>query len=184
MSGYGGVNAKMSDVVRTVAVITLGLLALFLVARMLFSVDPERPTSPVDYLTAAEAVEPSAGFVPLVPEKVPGEWYANSARFDTSSWEMGVVTDDEQFIGLRQIADEHQEEYEDAVAADAAEVSVGGQSWQLSESGDELVYARNDAGVTTLLTSSTDRKTSERYLSSLVPLSEVESSAGEAEDNR
>jgi len=186
MSSYGGANAKMSDVARTVAVLTLVVLAVFLLGRLLFTVDPDRPTSPVDYLTAAEPVQPTAGFEPLVPDRLPDDWYCNSARFDATGWEMGVVTDDEQFLGLRQVLDENREEYEKAVSADAVEVTTAEQRWRLSEDGGDLVYARNDDGVTTVLTTSTGRRASERYASSLAPLSEVKSSDddGEADASR
>lgn len=177
MSGYGGANAKMSDVVRSVLVLTAGVLVVFFIGRALFTVEPDRPVADVDYLTAAEGVEATAGFDPLVPPELPDGWTANSARIDAGSWEMGVVTRDDEFIGLRQSRDADGEAYDRAVEADAEEVTVNGRDWRVSERRDEILYAATDGDVTTVVTSTEAPDVTRDYVGSLVLFSERDSDA-------
>ena len=175
MSGYGGANAKMSDVLRSVLLLTAGVLVLFVLGRIFFTVEPDRPVSEVDYITAAEGVEPTAGFDPWVPERLPEGWMANSARIDATTWEMGVVTDDDEFIGIRQLHDGEGEAIDRAIDGDAREETVNGVVWQVGESGEELVYATTEDEVTTVVRSTTSAEVTRDYVSSLVPFSELAS---------
>lgn len=175
MSGYGGANAKMSDVLRSVLLLTAGVLVVFVLGRIFFTVEPDRPVSEVDYLTAAEGVEPTAGFDPWVPERLPEDWMANSARIDATTWEMGVVTDDDEFIGIRQLRDGEGEALDGAIDGETREESVGDVTWQVGESGGELVYASTEGEVTTVVTSTTSEDVTRDYVSSLVRFSELSS---------
>ncbi|MFD1860738.1 DUF4245 domain-containing protein [Aeromicrobium camelliae] len=171
MSNYGGANAKMSDVLRTVLVLAAGVLALFFIGRVFFTVEPDHPVSAVDYQEAASAVEPAAGFDPFVPERLPDGWISNSARIDAGTWEMGVVTDDDQFLGIRQLRDGEGEAYSRAVEDDGQQVSLQGREWRVGETRDEIVYALTDGDITTVVRSTASPEDTEDYVASLVPFS-------------
>lgn len=170
MSSYGGANATMGDVVRTVLVLAGAVLGLFLLGRLFFTVEPEHPVKEVDYHAAAEGVEPAAGFVPLAPASLPEGWRATSARFDAGSWQLGVVTDDEQFVGWRQVRDSDQEAYDDAVGDSAETVTIAGRQWQVSEHRKERTYAHSDGGLTYVVRSTTDERATENYIASFESL--------------
>ncbi|WP_293785769.1 DUF4245 domain-containing protein [uncultured Aeromicrobium sp.] len=171
MSNYGGANATMGDVFRTVLVLAAGVLAVFFVARMLFTVEPEHPVSAVDYREAASAVEPTAGFDPLLPERLPDGWISNSARIDAGTWEMGVVTGDDQFIGIRQLRDGNGAAFDRATEDGTEPVTVHGREWQVGETRDGLVYALTDGDVTTVVRSTASPEDTEHYVASLVSFS-------------
>ncbi len=82
-----------------IGLIILGLYAL----RQALHAGPESPAPAIDYATIVEQARPAAGFELLAPSSLPKGWKATSASFNIDWWHLGVLTDDEEYIGLEQI---------------------------------------------------------------------------------
>lgn len=70
--------------------------------------DDSNMIKPVDYQSIAVTATETFGTEPLAPE-VPSDWWSNGARIETdlgvTSWYIGFVTPDNQYIGLSQTFD-------------------------------------------------------------------------------
>lgn len=81
---------------------TLGLVVLIIggVPR-----DDSNRINPVDYRSEATAASAATGEIALAPT-IPTDWWSNSARLEETAgvknWYTGFVTEDEEYIGLRQ----------------------------------------------------------------------------------
>ena len=91
----------MADVVRSVAVLGLIVLAIWGFGRF-FTSTPKDPTTSVDYAQAARQVADAVSFEVVAPPVLPQGWRATSARLDDDRWHLGVVTSDDQYVGLEQ----------------------------------------------------------------------------------
>lgn len=178
MSGTGSSrgNPSMGDIVRSVALLGAILLALFLLGRFL-TVTPDEPTRPIDYRSAVESSRTVADFDLLAPTSLPPGWRATSVRFEQDSWHLGVVTADDEYVGLEQVKadpDRAVERFAKGSHSTGAAV-VGGETWSLhSGPGDDLTYVRRDTGqagggMTILVTGTAPRQVMEDYISSLSP---------------
>lgn len=84
--------------------VTVGVIAVFLVFRALTREQVEVEPQPVDYLDAVSQLQ-DVGQRPVHPERLPAGWMATSVdveRGDDPAWGMGVLTEDGRFVGLRQ----------------------------------------------------------------------------------
>lgn len=162
-------NPAMGDIVRSVAVIGLIVLALYGFGK-LFTQEPETPTRAIDYATIVDQARPAAEFELLAPSSLPKGWMANGATLNIGWWHLGVVTDDEEYIGLEQIkgsVNRAVERFADGSKADG-KTDIDGETWSVRESPDDrTTYVRQEAGVTTLVVGTTSRSVIEDYISSL-----------------
>ncbi len=129
----------------------------------------------VDFAGPADYAQDTAGFAVLVPRELPEGWKATSVRFDQGrdpTWHLGVLTDDEKYVGLEQ-ADRS---VGDMVAAfvgeeteEAGAVDVDGTSWQLyrDSEDDDLALVTEDSDVVTVVVGSVDEDTLTAYAASL-----------------
>jgi hypothetical protein len=149
-----------------IAVIILGLYGL----GRLFTATPESVVKPVDYASIVAQARPAATFPLAAPPSLPEGWRATSARFQANGWHLGILTDDEQYVGLEQLTasvDRAVDRFaEDSKAAGTAEVA--GETWTV-RSGPEgrVIYVRNADGLTTLVNSSASRAVVEDFIESL-----------------
>ncbi len=169
-------NPRMGDVVRSVLVLGVGVLLVWGGAQV-FTVTPdEPPVRAVDYASVLSGVERESGFVPVAPAALPDGWKATSARFRDETWFLGVLTEDERFVGLSQTAGAEDE----VVAAQAPgseredDVDLGGDTWtRWSSPGGETTFSRvvpgtgGGADTTVVVTSDVAADTVERYVASL-----------------
>src|SRR5690606_23407808 len=79
--------------------IVLGLWAF----GKLFTTDAGDPVKPVDWERIVGQARPAADFPLAAPASLPAGWRATSARFEANSWHLGVLTDDDDYIGLEQL---------------------------------------------------------------------------------
>lgn len=159
----------MGDILRSVAVLGLIVLAIYGFGR--FSTqEPETPTRSVDYATIVDQVRPVADFEVLAPDKLPEGWRANKANLDIEGWHLGIVTDDDEYIGLDQAklrVERAVERFADGSKADGA-VEIDGQEWTVRTGPrDRTTYVRRDGDATTVVIGSASRSVIERYISSL-----------------
>ena len=159
----------MGDILRSVAVLGAIILALFAVGQF-FTITPDEPTRAVDYQAAAESSRKAATFELLAPSELPEGWRATSVRFDDNSWHLGVVTDDDEYIGLEQVRASVRravERFAEGSTPDGDAV-VDGETWALHTGPrDDLTFARRDGDMAVVVTGTTTREVSERSISSL-----------------
>ncbi len=170
-----GMSWRWADVIRSLVVLVaiIGAVALY---QAVLTEDPAPPNRSVEYATAAEAARDDANYPLLAPPRLPDGWRATSVRYTPGeewSWHLGVVTSDEQYVGLEQstvdvdtLVDEAAEGTEPV-----APVQIDGTDWQLrrDESRGETTLVRRSGGVTTLVTGSASQDTLESYVQRLRP---------------
>jgi hypothetical protein len=160
----------MGDVVRSVVVIALIILAVWGIGKF-FTRNPDTPVKAIDYATIVQQARPVAGFDLLAPRSLPQGWIATSARFEAKkSWHLGVLTDDEDYIGLEQVTagvDRAVDRFaEDSKAGGKADIA--GDTWTVREGPDDrLTFVRRADGLTTLVNGTAPRRVIEDYVSSL-----------------
>lgn len=174
MSGYSRGVPAMGDVVRSVLVLGGIVLAIFLFGR-LFTQTPDNPTAEVDWRGAASGVEVRAGFVPLVPTELPEGWRATRAELIDDRWQLNVVTELDEYVGLTQrtgAAEELPKLVQDrAEGSEAAgEVQLSGATWQVFTGPEgETTLGRAVETEIVVVTSSAERTVVEDYVASLEP---------------
>ena len=171
MSGTGSSrgNPSMGDIARSVAVLGAIILALFAIGRLV-TVTPDEPTRAVDYRSAVESSRTVADFELLAPDSLPEGWRATSVRFEQDSWHLGVLTDDDEYVGLEQVAATPQRAVERFAKGSRvyAKTVVAGESWSLRTGPrDDLTYVRRDGDMTIVVIGTAPRVVMERYISSL-----------------
>jgi len=159
----------MGDVVRSVAVLGLVILALWGVGR-LFTNTPADPVKAIDYARIVRSARPAADFALLAPPSLPTGWKATSARFEPNSWHLGVLTADNDYIGVEQvkvsIPQAVGEFAKDSRSAGSA--TIAGKIWRARKGpGDDITFVRAEAGLTTLINGSAPRQVIEDYVASL-----------------
>ncbi|MCW2829586.1 MAG: hypothetical protein JWP31_278 [Aeromicrobium sp.] len=163
-------NPSMGDILRSMAVIALIILVVYGVGRF-FTEDPGDPVEPVDYAAVVAQAAPAADFDLLAPASLPDGWRANVAQFEPRSWRLGVLTDDDEYIGLRQVrlgVDRAVDKYAVDSRLDGT-ADIAGQTWTVRTGPkDRTTYVLSSDGITTLVDSTTSRAVAERYIESLV----------------
>lgn len=168
-------NPSLGDIVRSVAVL-VGAVALVAVAINLVN-DPEpRLPDPVDYEPVLQVARDEFGYPVLAPEPVPDGWRATSVDLDQSGagdrWRLGLLTEDEQFIGLEQADGEIETYRRDRLAGFSpdGESQVDGQSWERMVEEDrtpDRVLVRVDDGALTIVRGTVSYEALEDFTASL-----------------
>jgi uncharacterized protein DUF4245 len=137
------------------------LVAVVLVGTALHSLvsgEPATPTSPVDYRSEVPAARKAADFALLAPPRLPAGWRATTVGYRDDPrphWHLGVLTDQNRYVGLEQgdlpvRSVVHQ--YVDASATKGRAVQVDGSSWATyTDAGGDLGLVRRSGRTTTLV---------------------------------
>lgn len=178
-------NPRMGDIIRSVLVLGAIVLAVWGFGQM-FTVTPDRSSPGVDYRFAAEGARDALDYPVLAPVALPKDGRASFARVAQGDWEMGVVTADDEFIGLYESTDKAAlfERFVAKGAPQTAQLTVPAQS--TSGQGDAAatvwtgleplnsgrVYSRDIASpagpdVTVVVVSTADQQVVEDFLYSL-----------------
>lgn len=133
--------------------ITLAVIAVFVVFRAVFRDQVEREPEPVDWLASVGYAQESGTEV-VYPRSVPVDWTATSVDLDPGdppAWGLGFLTDDTLFVGLRHedaSLDDLLETYVEEETADLRELeeqrldSEVASAWQVFEdAGGDRAYA-------------------------------------------
>jgi hypothetical protein len=146
----------------------------FVVFRAVNRNDVENPVKPLDYAQPAEFAREQARFPLLAPDELPDGWIATSVRFANGrdqSWHLGMLTDEEKYVGLEQqqeTVDDMVEEHVDEEAERGDDVEIDGQTWQtFTDEDDDLALVRETDEVTTLLVGRVSQETLEELLATL-----------------
>lgn len=152
-------------------IVTVLFVLAYVVWRGLFRTDVDATPTPVDWQASVQLAE-GAGYPVVHPRELPAGWTATSvdlAAGDDPQWGLGVLTDDGDFIGIRQqdtSVDELVRVYVDEKADAGDEASVASDvtdTWQTwsddggdhgfsTELGDEAVLVYGSAPVDDLET--------------------------------
>ena len=154
-------------------IVTVAFVLVFVAWRALFRSDVDNNPEPVEWTESVELAE-AAGIPVVRPRELPDGWTATSVELragDDPRWGLGVLTDDEQFIGIRQ-EDGSVEELvrtyvdEDAVAGEDVTVPSGvGDTWQTwSDDGGDRGYSTELGDDAVLVYGSAPTEDIEAYL--------------------
>ena len=151
----------MGDVVRSVVVLSLIVLGIW-VFGLLQTETPEDPIGEsVPYADTAASARDVATYPVLAPANLPTDWRVNGVRFTpsgTQAWHLGVLTDENRYIGLEQekvSVDDLLETYAEG-AQEAGTLDVDGVVWQRFDGpGKSVTLVQETPEVTTLVTTST-----------------------------
>lgn len=162
-------NPAIGDIIRSMIVIAVIILGLYGLGQ-LFTSKPETTVDPIDYATVVAQARPAASFALAAPTSLPEGWRATSARYETNGWHLGVLTDEDDYMGLEQLrasVDRAVDRFaEDSKSAGTAEVA--GQTWTVRTGPKgRLTYVRSEGGFTTLLNTTASRAVLEDYIESL-----------------
>lgn len=161
--------STFADVLRTVLVMAAVLLGIAAVGKA-FTVDPGPPASTLDPAQVAPRAARDAGVPLYVPRSLPAGWRATAAEMRGDVWHVGVVTADEDYIGIEQAQASSADtlrRFAKGSRADGA-VRVDGDLWsRRTEADGDTVFVRRAGSTTVLVIGSAPRQLVERYLSSL-----------------
>jgi hypothetical protein len=166
----GRYQRSFSGLLGALLVLVLGI-GVYVVLRDVGRVDPADPVQAEDYATPAKFAQRVAQFELLTPRRLPAGWIATSVRFqddpDHQSWHLGLLTDQQRYIGIEQaeqpvaamVAD-----FVDQEARKAGQVDVDGTTWtryvdpgrdpdadRTTASDGDLALVREAGGATTLV---------------------------------
>lgn len=160
-------NPAMGDVVRSVLVLGAVVLLIFGIGQLV-TVTPDEPTSSVDYRDAVGAARDALGPEVLAPDRLPKGWRATSARVRGQVWSLGVVTRDDEFVGLYQ-GRERKDLLDRYARGDGrGTVDLDGVRWSERRSPkDETILVRTVDGSTVVVSGTAPRREVLDYASSL-----------------
>lgn len=168
-------NPDISDIIRSVVVIGLIILGLFAFGK-LFTSTPDQTVSTVDYQQVLKQAQAGTDLSLLAPATLPSGWRATSARFEPGadmsggSWHLGVLTADEEYVGVEQtpVSTKQAVDRWGAGSKASGSAEVAGQVWSVRTGpGDRLVYVKREGDRTTLVNGTIGQAGIERYISSL-----------------
>lgn len=145
------------------------LVGVFAVGKLV-TVTPDRPERQVELADAVAGARAAAKFDVIAPRGLPNGWIANSARFGPEAWHLGVLTPEDEYIGLEQSTTSAKGIVEDFApkSRPVGEARLAGEVWQVrTEADGDRVYLRDVGETSVLVIGSASRAELERYVSSL-----------------
>ena len=137
--------------------VLLAVIGAYVVFRAVNRNEPESPVRAVDYLQTLDYARGQADFPLLAPTSLPEGWRATSVNFvpEPVRWHLGVLTDEDRYVGLEQSrssVDKMVETYVDLEAVRGEPVQVEGLTWRTwTDEGGDTALTREDGEVTTLV---------------------------------
>ena len=153
----GKYQRSFSGLVAAMAVLLLVVVG-FVVFRGSFRDNQQVPVKAVDYAASLPFIREKATFPVLAPPSLPEGWRATSIRFEEArpqSFHLGVLTDEDEYLGIEQARDgvaEMVDEFVDDEATKGDEAEVAGKTWTTyTDEGGDVALVRREAGVTILV---------------------------------
>jgi hypothetical protein len=137
--------------------VLLLVVVAFVFFRDLNRNDPASPVKAIDYQKTLGFAQEAVGFPLLAPPSLPDGWRATSATFvpEPARWHLGVLTDENRYIGLEQSrspVDTMVETYVDREAVRGREVQAAGETWRTwTDEGGDTALSRVEDGVSILV---------------------------------
>ncbi len=130
-SGTPGRYARTTNGLIAAMVVTVVAVGAFVLLRTLTGDDDALVGEPVDYLETVQQIQ-DGGLEVVYPASLPEGWIATNVAYqpgERPEWFVGMLTEDDRFVGLRQLdssTEDLLEEYVDADAEPLAAVTVEG----------------------------------------------------------
>ncbi|MET1061131.1 MAG: DUF4245 family protein [Nocardioides sp.] len=103
MSEQGGRYQRSFSGMVGAMIVLVVLVVAFVLVRGLNRSDPSVEPDRVDYLDVVRGVARADGDPVAYPPRLPDGWFATSASFGAEGiWSLSLLTDDEEFVGVRQ----------------------------------------------------------------------------------
>jgi len=137
--------------------VLLAVVAAFVILREVNRTQPESSVRTVQYQQTLGYAREQADFPLVAPDTLPDGWRATSVEFvpEPGRWHLGVLTDEDRYVGLeqsRRSVDKMVETYVDPEAVRGREVQVGGEAWRTwTDAGGDTALARVEDDLTTLV---------------------------------
>lgn len=161
-------NPGLGDILRTVVVMG-GLVLVIWTIGQIFTITPDTPVRALDLDTTVSSSQQAVQFDLLAPEELPEGWIVTSARPTPDTWHLGVLTAEEEYVGLGQARESEQEAAlgVDEAATPDGEVRIGGETWSVWDTSDTRTLTREDGGVTAVVSGSAPAEQIDAYVASL-----------------
>ena len=158
MSGQAGRYQRSTAGMVGAMIVLVLLVAAFVVFRDANRNDLARSARAVDYTQDAAFAREQAGFDLVAPPQLPEGWRATTARFVAGGderWHLGMLTEDDDYVGLEQSAASAESmvaTHVDEEARRGKPVTVDGDRWVTwRDDGGDLALVRESGGTTTLV---------------------------------
>lgn len=145
----GRYQRSSGGLVGAMVVTVLAVLAIVLV-RGLNGDNEATPVREVDQTAMMRAGRADAKLLVMAPPKLPEGWKATSATYGTGStptWHLGMLTDDEKYVGVEEAlggAETLAKQHVDAAVEQGEDVTIGGETWQTwTDSGGDYAVSRS-----------------------------------------
>src|SRR4051812_12258136 len=154
-------------------IVCLGLMALVVVMTLVQSRGSEQEAAAYDYRGDLLAAREQAPFDVLAPSTLPSGWKVTSARWTGAGpekeWHLGVLTDDDEYVGLEQGNALSTSFIEEHTKADepGEPVDIDGQTWQTLTAGSETALVLSSDQVTTVVTGTASHEELVKFVESL-----------------
>lgn len=154
-------------------IVSVVVVVGFVLLRDLGRSEVEAPVKEVDYQQVLEFTRDQVDFDPLAPSSLPDGWRATSARMtpQPAGWHLGVLTDEDRYIGLEQSRSSEANmvrRYVDADAVEGDPVTIDGSTWRTwTDEGGDNALSRVAGGVTVVVVGTPDQELLADYAASL-----------------
>jgi hypothetical protein len=139
-------------------IVLVAVVIAFVVFRDINRNDPASPVRAVDYTQTLDYGREQASFDLLAPASLPEGWIATTVEYVPGAddrWHLGMLTDQERYVGLEQSDDSVEsmlETHVDEETTAGEPVLVAGEQWSTwTDAGGDLALVRETDGVTTLV---------------------------------
>lgn len=154
-------------------IVSVVVVVGFVLLRDLGRDEVETPVKEVDYQRVLEFTRDQVDFDPLAPASLPEGWRATSARMTPApaAWHLGVLTDQDRYIGLEQSRSSEENmvrRYVDEEAAEGDPVTIDGETWRTwTDEGGDNALSRVSDGVAVVVVGTPDQDLLAEYAGSL-----------------
>lgn len=156
-----------------ISVLLIGglILGAYAIGQFLYGNEPEKRN--VEFACVARDARKAVDWPLYTPQSLPEGWTSNYASFEpgeNSSWRLGVITENDQYLGLEQNAMPVKDALEKYAANSkrAGNAEIAGISWDVYEDGNGTTsYLRVEQDRVVLIVSTTDQKVAREYIASL-----------------
>ncbi len=156
-----------------ISVLLIGgfILGVYAIGQLLYGNEPEKRN--VDFACVALDARKAVDWPLYTPQSLPAGWTSNYASFEpgeNASWRMGVITENDRYLGLEQNALPVKDALEKYApnSKQTGTAEIAGISWDVYEDGNGTTsYIRVEQDRVVLVVSTTEASVAREYIASL-----------------
>ena len=147
------------------------ILGLYAIGQFFYGNEPEKRN--VDFACVALDARKAVDWPLYTPQSVPEGWTSNFASFEPGNeavWRMGIITENDKYLGLEQNALPVQDALEKYApnSKQTGTVEITGNAWDVYEDGNGTTsYIRVEQDRVVLVVSTTEESVARAYIASL-----------------